>query len=67
MLFEDLEVIEGYDNVGNPIYNELYLCADPHERLFFQGQWRSGIIPNHGLGQKDLAQFEAFFALMEHY
>jgi phytoene dehydrogenase-like protein len=67
LLFEDLEIIEGYDGTGNPRYNELYLCADPHERLFFQGQWRNGIIPNHGLRREDQRQFEAFFALMDHY
>lgn len=67
MLFEDLAVIEGYDPSGNPRYNEFYLCADPHERLFFQGQWRSGLIPNYGLRKGDLEQFDAFFALMEQY
>jgi hypothetical protein len=37
-LFEEIGVIKGYSN-GLPIYDEFYLCADPHERFFFQSRW----------------------------
>lgn len=64
-LFEELGVIEGYDAGGLPIYNELYLCADPTERLLIDGKWQDGIVPRAGLAAADKAQIEAFFADMK--
>jgi phytoene dehydrogenase-like protein len=64
-LFEELGVIEGYDADGLPFYNELYLCADPTERLLIDGKWQDGIVPRYGLGADDRSQFERFFAEMK--
>lgn len=52
-LLEELGVITGHDSAGLPIYNEYFLCADPHERLFIQGRWQEGVIPQVGITQKD--------------
>jgi len=65
-LFKELGVITGYQN-GKPVYNEYYLCADPHERLFMMGRWQEGIVPQVGISDKDKAQYHAFFAQMEHF
>lgn len=67
MLFEELGVISGYDARGVPIYDELALCADPHERLFLQGRWQEGLVPNVGLSPEDTRQYAEFFAAMENY
>jgi len=64
-LLEELGVITGYDSAGLPIYNEYFLCADPHERLFIQGRWQEGVVPQVGITQKDRRQYEQFFKQME--
>ena len=64
-LFEELGIIKGHDDKGQPIYEEYFLCADPHERLLLYGHWQDGIVPNIGLSDEDKKQYTAFFALAE--
>ncbi len=64
-LFEEFGVITGYDEAGRPRYNEYYLCADPHERLYRYGRWQDGLIPALGVGAEEEAQYKRFFAFME--
>lgn len=66
-LFEELGIIEGYDSKGLPVYNEEYLCADPHERLFMFGQWQEGLIPRIGISEDDSRQYSEFFAMMTRF
>ena len=66
-LFEELGIIEGYDTHGLPIYNEYYLCHDPEDRLFKDGKWHDGLIPQKGLNQKDQAELERFFKIIGEY
>ncbi len=66
-LFEEFGVIEGYDHNGLPRYNEFFLCADPHERLYLRGKWQEGMVPATGVGAEVEAQYQRFFALMESY
>ena len=63
-LFEDLSIITGYSTDGKktPIYNEYYVCSDPHERLFLHGRWQEGLIPYENLPQKDLEEIERFLS-----
>lgn len=63
-LFEEIGVIQGYEN-NLPKYNEYYLCADPHERLLFQGEWQDGLIPQQGIQADDRRQYDEFFAYVE--
>jgi hypothetical protein len=65
-LFQELGIITGYQN-GQPVYNEYYLSADPHERLFIHGHWQEGIVPQVGIGDRDKEQYHDFFAAMEHF
>lgn len=65
-LFEELGIITGYQN-GTPEYNEYYLCADPHERLYRFGRWQDGLVPQIGLTEDDQRQYREFFAQMEAY
>jgi len=64
-LFEELGVIEGYDDAGEPIYNERYLCADPQDRLLIHGRWQEGLIPELGVTDADRDQYASFFAAMD--
>ncbi|MCC6137442.1 MAG: NAD(P)/FAD-dependent oxidoreductase [Bdellovibrionaceae bacterium] len=62
--FEDIKVITGYKN-NLPIYNDYYLCADMHERLFYQGQWHEGLIPQQGISSEDKKQYDEFFSFVD--
>lgn len=64
MLFEELGIIRGYDSQNNPVYEELFLCHDPEERLLKDGRWQEGLVPKRGLREEDEADFKHFFDLM---
>ena len=58
------EIIIG-ENERGILYNPLYLCADPEERLHIQGYWQSGLIPTLGLSEQEKQEIAAFFSTME--
>ncbi|HEY9870281.1 MAG TPA: FAD-dependent oxidoreductase [Candidatus Obscuribacterales bacterium] len=64
-LFEELGVIEGYDAAGNPIYNDLYLCHEPQERLFKDGSFQEGLVPHRGLQPEEKEELDRFFTLIQ--
>ncbi|MCR6638298.1 MAG: NAD(P)/FAD-dependent oxidoreductase [Sporocytophaga sp.] len=69
-LFEFLkeaDIITSYNSNGLPVYNEYYLCFDPEERLFINGYWQDGIIPNFGLSDKEQNEIKDFLLLMENF
>lgn len=60
-------VVTGFDISGLPIYNEEYLCFDPEERLFINGYWQEGLIPNFGVPNEQKKEIERFLQLMDKY
>ena len=48
-----------------PRYDERYLCAVPQERLYRNGWWQDGLLPQSGVGAVEQAQYRRFQALME--
>lgn len=66
-LFEDFGIIKGYDKSGLPIYDEYFLCADPHERLYMRGRWQDGLVPVTGISAEVEAEYKRFLGLMEGY
>lgn len=62
--FEEIGIIQGYQK-GLPLFNEYFLCSDAHERLYFQGEWQDGLIPQHGIQIEDKKQYDEFFAFVE--
>lgn len=64
-LFEEIGVITGHTPAGDPIYDDLYLCADPQERLFILGRWQEDLLPQIGVTDADRAQYVAFAAEMD--
>lgn len=66
-LFEDFGIIKGYNQGGLPIYDEFFLCSDPHERLYMRGRWQDGLVPATGISSEVEEQYKRFFALMESY
>ncbi len=60
------DVLTGYDAAtGRPIYNEAYLCHDPHERLLLHGHWQAGLVPDVGVPAADRLELECFLAEVE--
>src|SRR4051794_34601704 len=66
-LFEEIGIITGRTASGDPVYDELYLCADPHERLFILGRWQEDLLPQIGATAEDRRQYQAFLAAMDRF
>ncbi len=60
-------VITGYSETGLPVYNEYYLCHDPEERLFINGLWQEGIVPEAGVPEQEKEQFRRFSKVVNDY
>ncbi len=59
-LLEEMGVIEGRDENGEPIVGEQFLCRDPEERIFYKGRWYEGLYLHAGESQDDRAQLGRF-------
>ncbi|WP_080056950.1 NAD(P)-binding protein [Spirosoma aerolatum] len=62
---QECDVISRYDSHKSPVYNEYFLCHDPEERLFINGLWQEGLVPDTGLSTEDKQQIARFFALVD--
>ncbi|MGN6492625.1 MAG: FAD-dependent oxidoreductase [Agriterribacter sp.] len=63
---KDCGVITGFEN-GLPVYNEYHLCFDPEERLYINGRWQEGLIPQFGVPADQLSQIESFLQTMNEF
>ncbi|MHC4875843.1 MAG: flavin monoamine oxidase family protein [Planctomycetota bacterium] len=59
-LFDEMGILEGRGEDGSPIVAEQFLCRDPHERLFVDGQWHEGLFPWAIATDADVAQLQQF-------
>ena len=64
MLF-DFGVIEANPMSERPYFDETVLLHAPDERLYFNGEWQEGIVPNQGLTADDSAQQQRFFRYVD--
>ncbi|MFN2455865.1 MAG: FAD-dependent oxidoreductase [Pyrinomonadaceae bacterium] len=64
-LLDEMNVLEGTDDAGEPVVAEQYLCRDPEERVFYKGRWYEGLYLNAGASADDLRQLNAFHAEIE--
>ena len=60
-------VITGFAPDGLPIYNEYHLCMDPEERLFINGLWQEGIVPEAGVPHAEKDQIKRFFSMVNNF
>ncbi len=60
-------VITAFTKEGLPIYNESFLCFDPEERLYINGKWQEGLIPQYGVPVNDLQEIERFLQQMQEF
>lgn len=61
-VLEELGVIEGRDALGHPVIGERFGCREPEERLFVDGHFHEGLMPQATLDasdERDLRRFEA--------
>jgi glycine/D-amino acid oxidase-like deaminating enzyme len=61
-LLDEMGVIEGKDNDGEPIIAEQFLCRDPEERIFYKGRWYEGLYLHAGASADDEQQMAKFNA-----
>ena len=59
-LLAELGVLQGSPAAQRPIYDERYLCATPQERIYRNGLWEEGLLPQRGLDAAELAQQKRF-------
>ena len=61
-LLEEMGMLEGYNDEGDPVVAEQFLCRDPEERIFYAGRWFEGLYPHAGESIDDRAQLARFNA-----
>lgn len=59
-LLSEMGVVESTAEDGTPLIAEQFLCRDPEERLFQNGEWIEGLYPATDASPDDLAQLAAF-------
>lgn len=67
IFFEETGIIESYDSSGQPVYNELYLCHEPQDRLLKDGVFSEGLVPKRGLQPDDKDQIARFFLMVDKF
>ena len=63
-LLAELGVLQGDPRAERARYDERYLCAVPHERLYRNGWWQDGLLPQHGVSGAEREQYRRFYALI---
>lgn len=64
-LLAELDVLQGDPAAARPTYDERYLCATPQERLYRNGLWEEGLLPQRGLDPAEREQQRRFQQRME--
>lgn len=59
-LLDEMGVLEGRSETGEPVVGEQFLCRDPEERVFYKGRWYEGLYLHAGAGAEDAAQLLSF-------
>ncbi len=63
-LLAELGVLQGDPAALRPTYDERYLCAMPQERIYRNGLWEEGLLPQRGLSIEERGQQQRFHARM---
>ena len=66
-LLRELDLVEGADAAGEPIFREEALCREPQERLFANGTWHEGLYLHDGESDDEKEQFARFKATVERF
>ena len=66
-LLDEMGVVEGKDDHGEPVIGEQFLCRDPEERVFYKGRWYEGLYLHAGESEDDRKQFQIFNGLVNQW
>jgi len=66
-LLDEMSVLEGRDQFGEPVVAEQFLCRDPEERVFYKGRWYEGLYLHAGETIDDKEQYARFNAEIDHW
>lgn len=66
-LLAELSVLQGDPAGLKPSYDERYLCATPQERVYRDGLWNEGLLPQRGLEPAEREQQKRFHQQMEEF
>lgn len=66
-LLRELDLVEGTDAAGEPIFREEVLCREAQERVFADGVWHEGLYPSDGETEDEKAQLVRFKETVERY
>jgi monoamine oxidase len=64
-LLAELGVLQGDPAALKPTYDERYLCATPQERIYRNGLWDEGLLPQRGVDASERAEQKRFHERME--
>lgn len=59
-LLQQMGALQGFDAAGRPLFDPKLLCHSPQERLYYQGKWHDGLVPDDALpaaARAELARF----------
>jgi monoamine oxidase len=66
-LLADLGALQGDPQAARPSYDETRLCHTPQERLYCDGFWQDGLIPQHGLSRAERDEIRRFLDQMAEF
>ena len=66
-LLDEMSVLEGRDQFGEPVVAEQFLCRDPEERVFYKGRWYEGLYLHAGETTDDKEQYVRFNSEIDHW
>ncbi len=64
---EECQLIKGYTEQGEPIFDDYHLTFPQEGRLFFKNSWQNDLVPKVGISEETIDEFEIFFSTMESY
>ena len=64
---EEENIIKGFNEANEPIFDEDQLSFAPQERLFIKNFWQEGLVPTYGLSPEELNEIDRFFELMKNF
>ncbi len=63
----EVGAIESHAAGGTPVFAEQFLCREPEERVFQNGQWHEGLYPGDGAAESDLEELRRFQAEVDRW
>ena len=66
-LLADLGAIERAPQAARPFYDERKLCHTPQERLYHNGMWHDGLIPQQGFARAERDEIARFLDRMAEF